>query len=344
MVDWSVALASLLYCHGVGMFIAQGTTRFLALFPVICLFVCIPLNLNTMFFCGLTSLFISWLGSFKLILYAFGQGPLSSYPPLPLSHFIFTACLPIKIIRNDQENPSPQTTKKSPKEYAPRVLLFIITLKAYGFKDYLHPLLTTSLYAYYLFFMLELLLAMAASLARTMVGVQLEPQFDEPHHATSVQNFWGKRWNLMVSSILRPTVYQPARAMFSHLIPERWVSVPAVFTTFLVSGVVHELLFYYLGRFTPTWEMTWFFIVQGIWVGIEIVIKKTMAQWFDPLPFVARLLTLAFVMLTSYWLFFPPLLKLDPFDTSCREAMAFLGFFMNGQMLSPNELVCPIFI
>lgn len=341
ILDWSIALASLLYCHGVGMFIGEGTTRFLALFPVICLFLFLPLNLHTMFFCGLTSFFISWLGSFKLMLYAFGKGPLCSYPHLPISHFVFTACLPIKIIRN-REKVSNQITKnkKSPKDYVPRVLLFIVTLKAYSYKDRFHPLLTTSLYAYYLFFMLELLLALTASLARTIVGVELEPQFDEPHHATSVQNFWGKRWNLMASSILRPTVYHPSRVIFSHLVPERWVSVPAVFITFLVSGLMHELIFYHLGQYTPTWEVTWFFIIHGICVGMEIVMKKTTGRRFEQPPVVTWLLTLTFITITGLWLFFPPFLRLDPCARICRETMAFIGFVKTGHLLDPNEYAC----
>ncbi|KAI3718639.1 hypothetical protein L6452_19518 [Arctium lappa] len=341
VLDWSIALASLLYSHGVGMFIAQGTTRFLALFPVIYLFVSLPLNLYSMFCVGPTSFFMSWLGSFKLMLYAFGQGPLSSHPSLPLSHFISTACLPINITRN-QKHPSRKITKKSPKDYTPRVLLFIIAIKMFDFKDHLHPILVTCLYAYYLFFILELLLAIAGWFARITVGVEIEPQFDEPHHATSVQNFWGKRWNLMVSGILRPTVYQPARTIFSYLVPERWVSVPAIFSTFLVSGIMHEMIFYYLGRLTPTYEVTWFFIVHGLWVGTEVVVKKTMDRRFDPPPAVTRPLTLTFVILTSFWLFFPPLLRIDPFGRACREAMAMAGFFKHGQQLSPNEYQCPL--
>ncbi|KAL8228235.1 hypothetical protein R6Q57_015819 [Mikania cordata] len=343
--DWSIAVASLLYCHTIGMFIAQGTTRFLALFPVILLFFYLPLNLQSVFLCGLTFFFLSWLGTFKLILYAFGQGPLSSYPTLTLSHFITTGCLPVKIIPN-QENQQTMITKnskKSPKDYAPRVFLLLITLKAYGYKEKFHPLLTTSIYAYYIFFSLELLLALAASLARTLVRAELEPQFDEPHHATSVQNFWGKRWNLMVSSILRPTVYHPARAVFSHVVQERWVSVPAVFTTFLVSGIMHEMIFYYLGRFKPTWEVTWFFVIQGMWVGTEIVIKKTTGHRFEPPNVVSRVLTLAFVMITGFWLFFPPFLRIDPVARFCREFLSFIGFFKHGHLIGFDEYSCSYF-
>lgn len=342
---WSVALASLLYSHNVGMFISPGTTRFLSLFPVIFLFFYLPLSLHTMFLCGPTFFVLSWLGSFKLILYAFGQGPLSSHPPLPLSQFMSTACLPIKIKKNQLYSSQDFTKKpqRSPKDYAFRVLLLLVAVKANGYRENLHPLFATSIYAYYIFFSLELLLAVAAFFARILVGAELEPQFDQPHHATSVQDFWGKRWNLMVSSILRPTVYFPARQIFGHLLPAGWLAIPAVFSTFLVSGIMHEMIFYYLGRLTPTWEVTWFFVIQGIWVGTEIVLKKQIGQKFEPPTIVSKILTLAFVMITSFWLFFPPFMRLNPFGRGCREVLAFGGFFKHGQLISPDEYSCPYF-
>ncbi|KAK1428068.1 hypothetical protein QVD17_16895 [Tagetes erecta] len=342
ILDWSIAVISLLYSYTIGMFMAQGTTRLLSLFPIILLFLYLPLNLHTMFFGGPTFFFMSWLGTFKLMLYAFGQGPLSSYPTLPISHFITIACLPIKIITK-HETPSPQIKKRSAKDYASRVFLFLITLKANGYKEKMHPLLTTSIYAYYIFFGLELLLALAAYFARNLLGAELEPQFDHPHHATSVQNFWGKRWNLMVSSILRPSVYHPARVVFSHVVQKKWVSVPAVFTTFLVSGIMHEIIFYYLGRLNPTWEVTWFFVVQGVWVGTEIVIKKTTGQRFKPPPVVTRPLTLAFVVSTSFWLFFPPFLRFYPFARGCKEFLSLIGFFKHGRLMSSDDYACPYF-
>src|SRR5581483_5340068 len=121
----------LVYSHGVGMFIAQGTTRFLLLSPVIFLFLYLPLNLTTITFAGPTSFFLSWLATFKLTLFAFSQGPLSSNPPLPLSHFIASCCLPIKIT---QKNPK-ETTRRSHIDHAPEILLLFVVIKAYGYKD-----------------------------------------------------------------------------------------------------------------------------------------------------------------------------------------------------------------
>uniref|UniRef100_A0A2N9ISK3 Uncharacterized protein n=1 Tax=Fagus sylvatica TaxID=28930 RepID=A0A2N9ISK3_FAGSY len=83
---WVLAVASLCYCHTIGKFIPKGTTRLLAILPVIFLFLILPLNL--------TSIYLGALGL-------------------------------------------------------------------------------------------------------ALVGVELEPQFDEPYLATSLQDFWGRRWNLM---------------------------------------------------------------------------------------------------------------------------------------------------
>ncbi|MED6116483.1 hypothetical protein PIB30_100771 [Stylosanthes scabra] len=54
---------------------------------------------------------------------------------------------------------------------------------------------------------IEHVLAISAALVRTIFGFEIEPQFNEPYLSTSLQDFWGRRWNLMVTSILCPTVY-----------------------------------------------------------------------------------------------------------------------------------------
>ncbi|WJX09818.1 hypothetical protein P8452_00613 [Trifolium repens] len=58
---------------------------------------------------------------------------------------------------------------------------------------------------------LELVLALCASPVRTLFGFEIEPQFNEPYLSTSLQDFWGHRWNLMVTRILRLTIYNPIR-------------------------------------------------------------------------------------------------------------------------------------
>ncbi|KAJ6779053.1 LONG-CHAIN-ALCOHOL O-FATTY-ACYLTRANSFERASE 3-RELATED [Salix koriyanagi] len=38
---------------------------------------------------------------------------------------------------------------------------------------------------------------MVAYMVRILSGLELEPQFNDPYLSTSLQDFWGRRWNLM---------------------------------------------------------------------------------------------------------------------------------------------------
>ncbi|KAJ6429979.1 hypothetical protein OIU84_021400 [Salix udensis] len=72
--------------------------------------------------------------------------------------------------------------------------------------------------------------------------MELEPPSNEPYLSTSLQDFWGRRWNLMVTNLLRHTVYKPVRSSLGSLLGQ-WAPLPAVAASFLVSGLMHELLF-----------------------------------------------------------------------------------------------------
>lgn len=85
------------------------------------------------------------------------------------------------------------------------------------------------------------------------LGMDLELPSDDPYFSTSLRDFWGRRWNLMVTNLLRHTVYIPVRTGSNDVLGRRWASLPGVIASFLVSGLMHELLFYYVTRATPTW-------------------------------------------------------------------------------------------
>lgn len=88
MKVWGSVLASLCYCYFISSNIPKGKFRFLSLSPVLYLFTILPLQLSTSLPRGLTT----WLINFKLLLFTFDLGPLSS---LPL--FLSFASLPIRI-------------------------------------------------------------------------------------------------------------------------------------------------------------------------------------------------------------------------------------------------------
>ncbi|KAJ0261639.1 Wax synthase domain-containing protein [Hirschfeldia incana] len=160
------------------------------------------------------------------------------------------------------------------------------------------------------------------------LGLDLQPQFNEPYLATSLQDFWGRRWNLMVSDMLRSCIYYPVRKIFLHFVNSEWASIIGVLATFIASGVAHEVLYVYLTREPPTGEVTWFFVLHGVFTVIEVLVKKkTFVGHLRVRPIVSRLLTVGFVCLTAGWLFFPQLLRSNVMDRRAYEASLFLDFF-----------------
>ncbi|KAL1324703.1 hypothetical protein HN51_034859 [Arachis hypogaea] len=370
-VNISVVI-SLCYCYWIGRSISAGTRRLLFLAPIICFFLFIPFNFSSVHLRGNTGFFFAWLGTFKLILFAFNKGPLSSDPSISLGRFVASASLPIKIQQNQPHirsktsqdgktppppdpskhsksshfvtNPSSETPKTNGQSkektsptnpskghtplipYAIKAILLASLVKLYDYSDQIHPKVIFGMYCFHIYFMLELLLATFAALARTM-GMELEPQFNNPLLSTSLQDFWGRRWNLMVTSILRPAVYQPSLKATMNVVGPSWAPLPAVFATFVVSGIMHELILYYMGRMPPTLRMMEFFVLHGLCLMVEIVLKKTLGSTRRLPRLVSGLLTFGFVSATSFWLFLPEFVRCH-IDVMAFEDYAALGAFL----------------
>ncbi|XVE51015.1 hypothetical protein DITRI_Ditri02bG0004200 [Diplodiscus trichospermus] len=355
---WKLCLSVVItqcYCYAIGKIIPKGIARLLCLLPVVCLSLLLPLNLSSVHLGGTFAFFIAWLANFKLLLFAFGKGPLSS-PSLSLPRFLAFACLPVKIQQNppapipllndhNKENTSreipvptrPEKGHQTPIDYGIKILLLALLLRVYDYSEHIHSKIILVLYSFHIYFGLEIILAMAAALARGLLGLELERQFNEPFLSTSLQDFWGRRWNIMVTSILRPTVYEPILNMGTRLVGRKWAPIPAVFGTFVVSALMHELIFYYLGRVRPTWEITCFFLLHGACLMAEIALKKTLGyKWRLP-RVVSTPLTVGFVMLTGFWLFFPQFLRCRADERALEEYAAVGAFFKNVSSLIFND-------
>ncbi|KAL7591180.1 hypothetical protein Lser_V15G31973 [Lactuca serriola] len=297
-----LASISLGYCYYVGKIIPKGFPRLLTIFPVILFFLSIPLLFNSVHLIGPLSLCISWLANFKLILFAFETGPLSS-PSIPLFRFLSLACFPI-----GKSIPGKNPTHRSPLNYGIKALLLMTFLKVYhDHGDHMNPMIAWIFFAFSLYFFLDLLMTISSIVMEFLLGVKLDPQFDEPYLSTSLQDFWGRRWNVMVNRILHPTIYNPVRTMSARAIGHMWAPIPAILTTFAVSGLMHELIFFYFTRDWPTWDTMLFFCLHGVSLVMETTIKKFVnVKWSLPRHITAPLVV-AFVLVTSYWLFFPEL-------------------------------------
>lgn len=318
---WILAISCLSYCYLIASKFPKGLLRLISLFPVFYLFIILPLSLSSIHFCGVTSFFLVWLANFKLLLFAFDQGPLSSHQlHHKLFHFILVACLPIKFKPNPPQGivtkPHQQSTQKSYRVplksllLVTKLLLLLSIFYAYESRQHLHPYVVLALYCCHVYLELELVLALCSTPAR-LLGFALEPQFNEPYLATSLQDFWGRRWNLVVTSILRPTVYDPVQYICRrNKVGHMWPQLLGVVATFIVSGLMHEVIYYYLTRVPPSWEVTWFFVLHGVCVAIEVWLKKKLIKRCGRLPrAVSGALVLIFVAATGLWLFFAQIFR-----------------------------------
>ncbi|KAI4374799.1 hypothetical protein MLD38_012751 [Melastoma candidum] len=272
---------------------ARIVIRLLSLLPVVAVLAFLPLRLTSIHLVAPTAFFFLWLANSKLLLLAFNHGPLANSPNL--LNFLVLAALPVKI--------------SSGSTYDYRPLLPSATIYA--------------LYCLHLYLELEIVLKLCALPAMAMLSYELEPQFDEPYLATSLQEFWGRRWNLMVTKILRSTVYNPIRQALgeSKLIGMEAAKAVATLAAFTVSGLMHEALYLYMTRARPTWEVTWFFVVHGFCVMAEVETKRRAGVRWRPRRAVAGGLTVGFLGLTGAWLFFPQLVRegvVDRVVTECR--------------------------
>ncbi|KFK27129.1 hypothetical protein AALP_AA8G338700 [Arabis alpina] len=321
MMVWVLAIICISYCYYLSTRIKPGLFRLFSVLPICVLFLVLPLFFSSVHFSGSIAFFLTWLTNFKLILFSFDQGSLF---PLPsnLTRFICFTCLPIK----PQENPKPQND--IPKwVFAIKVAIFGVLLQMYEYKQHLSPVGLLVLYSLHIYLELEIFLMVVKVLVSITLGCDLEPQSNEPYLATSLQDFWGRRWNLMVPAILRPSVYVPVRRITERKMNSDQALFLGVFASFLVSGAVHELIFLYLTRQLPTGEVTWFFVLHGVCTAAEVVAKKrTFVQGWRMSPMVSRLFTVGFVVVTSGWLFFPPLIRSGMIESLANEALLSIDF------------------
>ncbi|KAG2310641.1 hypothetical protein Bca52824_022198 [Brassica carinata] len=194
--------------------------------------------------------------------------------------------------------------------------------------QYLPSFLLLGVYPLHVYLELEVLLVPLKFVLTIILGCDLEPQFNEPYLATSLQDFWGRRWNLMVTAILRSSVFSPVRRICTHFLNSEWATIIGVLATFVVSGVAHEVLFLYLTHEPPTGEVTWFFVLHGVCTVVEVLVKKkTFVGRWPERPLVSRLITVGFVCMSSGWLFFPQLKRSNVMERRAREALLFIDFF-----------------
>ncbi|WIA19537.1 hypothetical protein OEZ85_004146 [Tetradesmus obliquus] len=167
---------------------------------------------------------------------------------------------------------------------------------------------------------MELLMMGASVPARDWLGMTLAPHFRNPYAATSLTDFWARRWNITQGLVLRFFVYEPI--VEGRLLAAAAGAGPAAAglkaaaaaelaagATFFVSGLEHELFMAYATR---GWGWRWlaFFSLQGLLLAGEGGVKRRAAAFGLVLhPAVASLGVLLALGVTADSLFWPVLVQ-----------------------------------
>ncbi|KAK1683878.1 hypothetical protein QYE76_044726 [Lolium multiflorum] len=291
-----------------------GLPRLAAFLPVLAMLPFLPLAFRAVHPRVISGFFLAWLAESKLLLLANGQGPL--HPSLPLPAFVAVASGPVRL---RVEKPAQTSSGLGLVSAAVMAALLAVIVSLYKYEERMNQYILFTLYSFHMYLALELVLASMAAAARTLLGLDLEAQFDRPYISASLGDFWGRRWNLSVPNVLRPCVYRPVRAYLGS-------AAAGVLASFLVSGLMHELMFSYITLRPPTGEVTAFFALHGACAVAEAWWARH-DKWWRPPPLLATPLVLAFVIVTAFWLFFPPLTRPGAdkvIIAECEAAIAFL--------------------
>ncbi|KAI3941810.1 hypothetical protein MKW98_030540 [Papaver atlanticum] len=305
--------SSLTYCYFISRNIPKGFPRLLSILPIIYIFTLIPLNLSSFHLTMTAGWFISWFASFKLVLFSFDKGPLSYDPPLVSSsspsrmtflRFHVIACLPIKVKQSNQS--SVRTYMHWLHYYVLEGVCLGLVFYSYGYykqhQDKQNFWIMNFLYLLYACSSSELTLVFYATLVRLLFDIDVDPPYGNYFFlSTSFQDFWGRRWNLAASDILRSTVYEPVR----HAIKRSWGVYIAILVTFFISGLMHELLIFCVFRKQPYWDVLLFFILHGICMAVEIKVKRSSNGKWQINQLLSILLMNGFLVCSCFWLLFP---------------------------------------
>lgn len=300
-----VFILSSLYCYFIASKFSKAKLRLLSLLPVFSIFVVLPLYFSSILFTSSVGLFVTWLTTFKLLLFTFDSGPLASNPPLSFPLFASIAFFPTRT-KHNKTTPHDQKSlpKLLPLNLPTKVVILAILILGNSYIDLVCPNNVKSwINGATVYFYLDVVMSLSNVFVQSTFGVEVRQPFNEPYLATSLQNLWGRRWNLLVSETLHSTIYKPIRYKVGM---PRWV---AVVTVFVVSGLMHELLYYYMVRANPTWEFTWFFVIHGVCLALEIELKRAYEKKWQLQRAVSTLLTTMFTGTTTLWLLFPLMLK-----------------------------------
>ncbi|CAL5068509.1 unnamed protein product [Urochloa decumbens] len=311
--------ACMAYARFAARRLRPGLPRLAALLPALAFLPFLPLAFRALHPRAISAFFLAWIAEFRLLLLAAGQGPL--HPSLSLPAFVAIAVFPVTRREDPRKTKTASAAAARPGlGLAESAAMAALLAAIVSLEDRVSGYALLALYSLHVYLALELVLASSAAAARALLGVDLEPQFDRPYLSSSLRDFWGRRWNLAVSALLRDCVFLPVRVRLGGAVPL------AVLAAFFVSGLMHEAMFSYITLQPPTGEALAFFALHGACAVAEGWWARQHERWPRPPRAVAAPMTVAFVGVTAFWLFFPPITRPGADKQVVAESEAMVAF------------------
>ncbi len=121
--------------------------------------------------------------------------------------------------------------------------------------------------------------------------IGVEPIFQNPLESTSLQDFWGKRWNTALINLSQRLLYNPLKNIFSP----GWLQI----FVFLIFGLIHDLIFSFpidagYGKCTA------YFAIQGLALVSE---NKFLSKFFNKHPDLGNIWTFLVLLIPLPLLF-----------------------------------------
>jgi hypothetical protein len=90
-----------------------------------------------------------------------------------------------------------------------KFIFLAMIIASYSFRAQLPWWVIYILYSAQVYITPSLIFDSVSLLASVALGIETEPAFNKPFLSDSLTDFWGRRWNLLISNLLRVAVYEP---------------------------------------------------------------------------------------------------------------------------------------
>ncbi|MCO5592161.1 hypothetical protein L7F22_046157 [Adiantum nelumboides] len=191
----------------------RGLPRLFCVCPCLPILAKVPFSTRSHAFRAILSFSFLWVCPTKLLLRCWDIS--SDYPGDGFLYFLSTSVLPLRVKGARRTGPCDHTSglkattlQGALSLFLPQLLCFIATLNIFRY-PHISVQLHHALYCLLLYFGLEGAVGLISGFTSLLLGLELHPFFDKPFLASSLSEFWGRRWNCLSSYMLRETVYIP---------------------------------------------------------------------------------------------------------------------------------------